>query len=147
MGERTDAELVVKIKFSTMVMAALATVTLAVGALQMAHIRLGIFTDQGADFFCPALLYIATRRNQTLLKRVWSKRPNPEQAAGLILGACYAWEFCQLHNFEGTPLVITRGTFDTLDLLSYTLGVAAAYIPDRFIHRASVEEFFKSRSG
>ena len=73
------------------------------------------------------------RRNQTLLK--------------LVLGACYAWEFCQLHNFESTPLDITRGTFDALDLLSYTLGVAAVYLPDRFIQRPYVEELFKPRSG
>lgn len=135
-----------KPRVSTIVMAALAIATGAVGALQMAHIRMGVFTSQGADILCPALLYIVMRRNQTLLRRVWSKRPSPEQAAALVLGACYVWEFCQLRNFEGTPLVITRGTFDVLDLLSYTLGVAAVYLPERLIQHPSVEEFFKPRS-
>ncbi len=65
----------------------------------------------------------------------------------MLLGACYAWEFRQLHNFEGTPLFFTRGTFDPLDLLSYSLGVAAVYLPDRWIRRPSVEEIFKPRSG
>src|SRR5262249_14712279 len=124
------------------IMAALVVATGTVAALQMANIRAGLVTSEGADFLCPALLYIVTRRNQTVLTRVWPRRPSAEQAAVIILSACYAWEFCQCYNFQSTPLAITRGTFDPMDLLAYTLGVAAAYLPDRFIQSNSVEEFF-----
>ena len=126
-------------------MVALVTATGVVAALQMAHMRVGIFTSQGADVLCPALLYIVMRRNQTLPRRVWRSRPSAGQAAAMVLGACYAREFCQRYNLQGTPLAITRGTFDTMDLLAYTLGVAAVYLPDRLIHSAGVEEFFRAR--
>lgn len=122
---------------------ALVVATAIVAALQMAHIRAGIVTSAGADVLCPALLYIAIRRESTLLHRVWPRRLSPDQAAALILAACYGWEFCQRYDLRGTPLFFTRGTFDPMDLLAYTLGVAAVYLPDRFIRRPGVEEFFR----
>ena len=125
------------------IMAALVAATGIVAALQMAHIRLGLLTSQGADLLCPALLYLVTRRNQTVLKRLWRGQPSSAQVAAILLGACYLWEFCQRYDLQGTPLAITRGTFDPMELLAYTLGVAAAYLPDRFIHRTAVEEFFR----
>jgi hypothetical protein len=128
------------------IMAALVIATGIVAALQMAHMSVGLVTSEGADLLCPALLYIVMRRNQTLLSRVWPKRPSAGQAAGIILGACYAWEFCQRYNLQGTPLAITRGTFDPLDLLAYTLGVTAVYLPDRFVHSTAVEEFFRPKN-
>jgi hypothetical protein len=129
--------------FPKIVMAALVVATGTVAALQMAHIRAGLVTSAGADVLCPALLYIVTRRDQTLLRRVLPLHLGPDQAAALNLIACYAWEFCQRYDLRGTPLFFTHGTFDPMDLLAYTVGVAAVYLPDRLIHRPAVEEFFR----
>ena len=110
--------------FPKIVMAALVVATGTVAALQMAHIRAGLVTSAGADLMCPALLYIVTRRDQTLLRRVLPLHLGPDQAAALNLIACYAWEFCQRYDLRGTPLFFTHGTFDPMDLLAYTVGVA-----------------------
>lgn len=127
-------------------MFALVAATGAVGALQMAHIRMGIFTSQGADLLCPALLYIVMRRNQSLLRRVWRARPTADQAAAIMLVSCYAWEFCQRYDLSGTPLFFTHGTFDPADLAAYTIGVALAYLPDRLLAHLAVEQFFRPRT-
>ena len=126
-----------------LVMAALVCATGVVAALQMANIRAGLLTSAGADFLCPALLYIVTRRDQTLLRRLMPRRLTPDQAAALTLIACFAWEFCQRYDLRGTPLFFTHGTFDPIDLLAYILGIATAYLPDRFIHSPAVEELFQ----
>jgi hypothetical protein len=121
---------------------ALLAVCLLIAGLQMARIRVGALTAQGADIACPALLYIMMRRNKTLLRRIRSERPSPELAAGALLAACYGWEFCQRYNFEGTPLVITRGTFDVLDLAAYTAGIGVPYLIDKLGRSSSIRTVF-----
>jgi hypothetical protein len=105
---------------------------LAVGALQMVHVRAGALTDYGADFFGPIALYASTRSHGSILRWVFSKgAPSAPLSAVIVLAGCVAWEFCQLFDLSGTPLAITKGHFDPGDLAAYAIGVATAFATEK----------------
>ncbi|MEO8200291.1 MAG: hypothetical protein ABI679_07215 [Gemmatimonadota bacterium] len=104
---------------------------IAFGAMDMAGVHGGLLTSYGADVVCPAMLYVVSRRGQSVLRWVTGKRPTPEVAALAVLAGSFAWELNQRYRLGGALLALTRGTFDPLDLLAYTAGVVAVYLADR----------------
>ena len=101
----------------------------------MFGVHAGAITNYGADLFGPIPLYAAFRTNGTVLRR-FMKRPLPPAAsAAVVLAGCIAWEFCQLYDLRGTPLAITIGTFDPLDILAYVAGVGIAFALDELFMR------------
>ncbi len=107
---------------------------LAVGALQMYRVRAGVLTSYGADFLGPIALYASCRTNGTIARWFIQKAPSPAASAAIVLAGCVSWELCQLHDFTGTPLAITRGRFDPLDLAAYVLGVALSFGTEMLFH-------------
>ena len=103
---------------------------IGIGALQMAHVRAGVVTNYGADLVCPALLYVLARRRSMIPFNWLRYRPSPTVAAVSILIPCFVWEILQRYDLSGTPLAVTRGHFDPLDLVAYAVGVAAVFLPD-----------------
>jgi hypothetical protein len=104
---------------------------LAVGALQMYRVDAGVLTAYGADFFGPIALYASLRVNGTIFRRFMTRPPVPAAAAGIVILGCVAWEWCQRYDFSGTPLLITRGTFDPYDIVAYVAGAALAFITEK----------------
>ena len=104
---------------------------LAVGALQMYRVNAGVLTAYGADFFGPIALYASLRANGTLLRRFFSRPPSPAVSAAIVIIGCVAWEWCQRYDFSGTPLLITRGTFDPYDIVAYFASVVVAFITEK----------------
>jgi hypothetical protein len=105
--------------------------TLLVGGLQMYRFPAGFLTNYGGDIAGPLFLYGAMRRGKTVFHHFTQRVPGPAVSAILLFVACAAWEFCQLFDLSGTPLVITRGHFDPFDLLAYAGTVIACYLGDR----------------
>jgi hypothetical protein len=101
-----------------------------IGGMQMLGVDGGPVTNYGADLLAPPILYFATREGYGSRRKgkVW--RMGPLGSLLLVFGLCALWEFCQLFDFSGTPLAVTRGTFDPLDLLAYAAGLVAAYYVD-----------------
>jgi hypothetical protein len=106
--------------------------TLLVGGLQMYHFPAGFLTNYGGDIAGPLLLYGAMRQGKTIFHHIWKHIPGPLFSGLSLFAACAAWEFCQLFNLAGTPLVITRGRFDPYDLITYAGTLAACYQGDRW---------------
>lgn len=106
-------------------------VFILVAALQMARIRVPVFTDYGADVACPLALYVLARRRVMLPFNILKLRPSPVLAALSVLIPCYIWEFCQRYDLSGTPLFFTKGHFDPLDLVAYTLAVGIPFLLDQ----------------
>jgi hypothetical protein len=104
---------------------------LAVGALQMLHVRAGALTDYGADFFGPIAVYASIRSNGSILRWLTKKPPSATSSALIVLSGCAAWEVCQLFDLSGTPLAITKGHFDPWDLAAYAIGVATAVATEK----------------
>lgn len=98
-----------------------------IGGMQMFGVHAGPITDYGADLLAPPWMYFAFQTG------LWRLRPLSSLTTVLV--GCVLWEFAQRHDFSGTPLVITRGTFDPLDLASYAIGVGVAYWLDRAVLR------------
>jgi hypothetical protein len=111
---------------------------LAVGALQMYRVDAGVLTAYGADFFGPIALYASLRANGTILRRFVSRPPSPYASAAIVIIGCVAWEWCQRYDFSGTPLMITRGTFDPYDIVAYVTGVALAFITEKLATQKSI---------
>ena len=111
---------------------------LAVGALQMYRVDAGAITDYGADFFGPIALYASFRAHATVVRWFMKKAPPPLVSAAIVLAGCVLWELCQLRDFTGTPLAITRGRFDPGDLAAYVAGVAVACGTDLILQRRTV---------
>ena len=105
--------------------------TLLVGGLQMYRVPAGFLTNYGGDIAGPLFLYGAMRRGKTVFHHFTKRIPGPAASAILLFAACAAWEICQIFNWAGTPLVITRGRFDPYDLLAYAGTLAACYLGDQ----------------
>lgn len=108
---------------------------LVVGALQMYRVDAGFLTAYGADFFGPIALYASLRANGTILRRLVPRPPSPYASAAIVIAGCVAWEWCQRYDFSGTPLMITRGTFDLYDIVAYVTGAALALITEKLAVR------------
>jgi len=93
-----------------------------IGGLQMYRVNAGLLTNYGADLFAPPYLYLVLRGG-----RLHSR---PFVALATVLGGCFLWEWMQRYDFSGTPLAITRGSFDPFDLLAYTVGLVVIYVID-----------------
>jgi len=111
---------------------------LAVGALQMYRVDAGLLTAYGADFFGPIALYASMRANGTIFRRFVSRPPSPHASAVIVIIGCVAWEWCQRYDFSGTPLLITRGTFDPYDIVAYVAGSALAFIAEKVATQTSI---------
>jgi hypothetical protein len=107
------------------------TVFVTVGLLQMFRVKAGFITDYGADLIAPVMLYYSTRSGKTILSGIFKKRLNEIQTFILIWSLCIIWETLQKFDLSGTPLVITRGTFDPLDIVAYTLTLLVCYNLDK----------------
>jgi hypothetical protein len=99
--------------------------------LQMGGVNGGFFTNYLADLAGPVWMYGILRQKKTVLKNVFSKIATPARAAILVFLVGTAWEACQTFDFSGTPLSITRGRFDPLDIVCYAVSLAACYIADQ----------------
>lgn len=97
-------------------------VFVGIGGLQMSRVSAGFLTNYGADLLAPPYLYLALRGGRLRLR--------PLTALTAVLGGCFLWEWLQRYDLAGTPLAITRGRFDPLDLLAYTLGLLVVYVVD-----------------
>jgi hypothetical protein len=47
-----------------------------------------------------------------------------------LFGFCALWELCQLRDWSGTPLTITRGRFDPVDLVVYAVTLLGCALAD-----------------
>jgi hypothetical protein len=107
-----------------------------IGWLQTTGISAGWLTSYGGDIFGPAVFWWGFRRT------VFAKmRRGAELVALFVVVACFVWEFCQRYDLSGTPLSITRGIYDPLDLVCYALTIGVCYAVDKGLqrcHRASV---------
>ncbi len=101
-----------------------------IGGLQMAHVKVGVLTAQGADRICPAPLYVMMRRKKLLPFSRLARRPGPILFALAVLVPCFVWEFCQRYDLSRTPRFFTRGHFDPYDLLAYAVGVGIPFTLD-----------------
>jgi hypothetical protein len=101
-----------------------------VGLLQMFKVKGGIITNYVADIIAPVMLYYSSRKNKTVLSKLFKQGLNEKQAFLLIWILCIAWELLQKFDLSGTPLTITRGTFDLMDILVYTLTLLICYYFD-----------------
>lgn len=97
-------------------------VFVGIGGLQMYHVNAGFLTNYGADLLAPPYIYLMFRQGRLRLR--------PLTALAAVLGGCFLWEWMQRYDLGGTPLAITRGTFDPFDLLAYTLGLLVIYVVD-----------------
>lgn len=95
---------------------------MGIGGLQMYRVNAGFLTDHGADLLAPPYLYLVTRGG-------WLKL-GPVGAFTLVLGGCVIWEWLQRYDLSGTPLAITRGRFDPVDLMAYVVGMIVVYVLD-----------------
>ena len=102
-----------------------------IGGMQMLGINGGLITSYGADLLAPPILYFAFREGYRMprSRRIWRLTPMASLLA--VLSGCAAWEWSQRFDFTGTPLAITAGVFDPIDLLAYMLGLVACYTIDR----------------
>jgi hypothetical protein len=91
------------------------SLSLAVGALQMARVHGGWLTNYGADVFGTAWLYALARQGRTFLRRATLA---PWQAAAIVFTCCAASEFAQRAG-------VLSGVFDPLDLAAYAATVVA----------------------
>ena len=112
---------------------------LTVGALQMFGVEAGALTSYGADLFAPIALYASFRSNGTILKWFMKQPLRSAIAAVVVISGCVAWELCQRYDFRNTPLAITRGRFDPLDIVAYVMGVGIAFAMDELLMRRSTD--------
>lgn len=97
-------------------------VFVGIGGLQMYHVRAGALTSYGADLLAPPWMYMMFRMGRWKL--------GPVSALLVVFLGCLAWELAQRHDFSGTPLAITRGTFDPLDIAAYAAGLVVTFVID-----------------
>ncbi len=97
-------------------------VFVGIGGLQMYRVNAGFLTNYGADLFAPPYMYLSLRGGRFRLRSL--------TALATVLGGCFLWEWLQRYDLGGTPLGITRGSFDPLDLLAYTVGLLVSYVVD-----------------
>jgi hypothetical protein len=109
-------------RFATFLNIYATAVFVGIGGLQMYRVDAGLLTNYGADLLAPPYLYLALRGGRFRLR--------PLTALTTVLGGCFLWEWMQRYDLAGTPLGITRGTFDPFDLLAYTVGLLVSYVVD-----------------
>ena len=97
-------------------------VFVGIGGLQMYRVNAGFLTNHGADLLAPPYLYLMSRGGRFRLE--------PVGAFSMVLGGCVLWEWLQRYDLSGTPLAITRGRFDVVDLVAYAVGMIAVYVLD-----------------
>jgi hypothetical protein len=97
-------------------------VFVGIGGMQMYGVNAGALTNYGADLFAPPCIYFVARTGR--------KKMSAVRALVVVFGGCVVWELAQRYDFSGTPLAITRGAFDPLDILSYAVGLAACFALD-----------------
>ena len=97
--------------------------------LSIQRIRAGFLSNYGADFGCPAWLYIG-------LRGLHGARPNalgrffaatPERAALVLFGGSTLTELSQIwwpHGFFS-------GIYDSYDIVAYSIGVGACYVLEK----------------
>ena len=103
--------------------AASMTAALAVGALQMFHVRGGFVTDYGADLAGTAWIYAMFRQGRTVFQR--GRGMTPWATAAFVFLGCAASE-------AGQKIHLVPGRFDALDLAAYAVSVSACYALDRW---------------
>lgn len=103
---------------------AIMTIALAIGGLQMFHVRGGAITDYGADVIGTAWLYAMVRQGKTIFQRgtPWGARTT----AVFTFAGCTASEI-------GQRLAIVPGVFDPLDIVAFAATVTTCAALDRFI--------------
>jgi hypothetical protein len=109
-------------RFATFLNIYAIAVFVGIGGLQMYRVNAGLLTNYGADLLAPPYMYLALRGGRFRLR--------PLTALTTVLGGCFLWEWMQRYDLAGTPLGITRGTFDPFDLLAYTVGLLVSYVVD-----------------
>jgi hypothetical protein len=97
-------------------------VFVGIGGLQMYRVNAGFLTNYGADLFAPPYLYLMLRGGRFHLRSL--------AAITTVLAGCFLWEWMQRYDLSGTPLAITRGSFDPFDLLAYTVGLVVTFVID-----------------
>ncbi len=97
-------------------------VFVGIGGMQMYGVNAGVLTSYGADLFAPPWIYLMARMGRAKMSQ-W-------RALIVVFVGCVVWEWAQLFDFSGTPLAITRGTFDPLDILAYAVGLSACFAVD-----------------
>jgi hypothetical protein len=109
-------------RFGTFLNVYFVAVFVGIGGLQMYRVNAGALTSYGADLLAPPWIYLMFRSGR------W--RMGPLTALLVVFGGCLGWEWAQRHDFSGTPLAITRGTFDPLDILAYAVGLLVCFAVD-----------------
>ena len=88
---------------------------LAVGGLQMFHVRGGVLTNYGADLFGTAWLYAMTRLGVTVVQR--GRVASVATSAVVIFGLCSASKL-------GQRVGLVPGRYDPYDILTFALAIA-----------------------
>jgi hypothetical protein len=109
-------------QFGRLLNAYFVAVFVGIGGLQMYGVNAGLLTSYGADLLAPPWLY--------LMFRMGRRKIRPVPALLVVFLGCLAWELAQLRDFSGTPLAISRGTFDPLDIIAYAAGLLAIFAID-----------------
>lgn len=99
-----------------------------VGILQSKQYNGHFLTDYGGDVFGPVAFWWTLRR--TIFA---SLTYGAEIAALTLLMGCFLWEFCQRFDLSDTVLFFTKGVFDPLDLLAYSLSLLCCYGVDKML--------------
>ena len=76
--------------------------------------------------FTPAWLYVCTREDKTGLRHLGVDPGCPVIMAASVFGLSVAWEI-------GQKIGLIRGAYDSLDILAYSVGIAAAVVIDRWL--------------
>ena len=99
-----------------------------VGTMQSQNVNGGWVTNYGADIIGPISFWWCTRR--TIFASV---KFGAEIAILVQLVGCFVWEFCQRFDLSNTVLFFTKGTFDPLDLVTYSATLMACYSLDKYL--------------
>lgn len=89
---------------------------LAIGALQMFHVRAGVLTNYGADLFGTAWLYAMTRLGWTVVQR--GRPASAATAATVIFVLCAVSEV-------GQHTGVVPGHYDPYDVLTFAVAIGA----------------------
>ncbi len=116
---------------------AVTAAALGIGLLQARGIAGGFVTNYGADLVGPAWLYLPIRLGRSPVSLLTKHIPPPSIVGAVLFMACVAWEVCQLFDLSGTPLGLTRGRFDPLDIVSYAASLAACVAIDTWWQRGA----------
>jgi hypothetical protein len=95
---------------------------LAVGALQMYHVRGGMFTDYGADAFGTAWVYATIRLGGTIIQR--GRPATAARSAWIVFLLCVGWEL-------GQKMHLVPGYYDPYDIVTYAAALVTCWAIDR----------------